>query len=296
MPASSLKARRVSVLGLGLMGSALAGALLRENSDVTVWNRSAEKAGSLVAKGARLASSAEEALEAGDIVILCVTNHIVTMDILGRLKKADYGPDRALVQLSTMTPQESAALAAWSKDRGLEYLEGSIVGVPENVADKDANIVCSGPKATFDRCEPLLRRFGPALHLSEEFGAAVSFDRVYYAFAYGSLLSFIQAAALCQAKGFSLDVLTQIILSRWNKTADRYREMGDKIAKGDHGVSQARIAIWAGGYEQTLALCRETGVGDALPSAIMDTLQQAIAAGYGDEELTAVAKVLQPNR
>ena len=296
MATPSLKAPRVSVLGLGLMGSALAGALLREGWDVTVWNRSLEKAEPLVAKGATLARTAEEALEAGKIVILCVTNHLVTMDILGRLRKAGYGPDRTLVQLTTMTPQESAALSAWCGDRGLAYLEGSIVGVPENIADKGANLVCSGPKAVFDRCTPILEAVGRPQYLSGEIGAAVSFDRVYYAFAYGALLSFVQAATLCQAKGFSLEVLTQIILSRWGKVAERYQEMGEKIAKGDHGVAQARIAIWAGGYEETLALCRETGVDDALPSAIMGSLQRAIAAGYGDEELTAVAKVLQPSR
>jgi 3-hydroxyisobutyrate dehydrogenase-like beta-hydroxyacid dehydrogenase len=278
------------------MGSALAEALLREGWDVTVWNRSPGKAEPLIEKGAGAASTAEEALEASDVVLLCVTNHLVTMDILGRLKKAGYGPNRTLVQLTTMTPKESEGLAAWSEDRGLEYLEGSIVGVPENVKEQGANIVCSGPTSVFDRCKPLLQAFGPALHLSEEIGAAVSFDRVYYAFGYGALLSFIQAAALCQAKGFSQDVLTQIILSRWNRVGERYREMGEKIAKGDHSVSQARIAIWAGGFEQTLALCRELGVEDALPSAIMGNLQRAIDAGYADEELTAVAKVLLPNR
>lgn len=292
---SSLKARRVCVLGLGLMGSALAEALLREGHEVTVWNRTAEKAAPLTSLGAALASSAEEALEGSEVTFVCVTSHAVTMDILGRLRKASYGPGRTLIQLTTMTAPESQALAEWAAAKGLAYLEGSIVGVPENVRAKTATIILSGPKASFEACKALSEAFGPSPLLSEEIGAAVTFDRVYYAFTYGALQSFLLGAALCQAKGFAPEVYIDTVLSRWSVVSDRFRAMGLKAAEGDHRATQASLAIWAGGYEGTLALCEETGVDATLSHAVTKNFERAIAAGYGGEELTALVKVFLPD-
>ena len=65
----------VTVIGLGNMGSALARALLENGRTVTVWNRSPEKAASLVEMGAVLAPHINAALTASPIILICVTNY-----------------------------------------------------------------------------------------------------------------------------------------------------------------------------------------------------------------------------
>ena len=79
---STEKGSSVSVLGLGLMGSALAEALLNAGHGVTVWNRTPGKAGSLTEKGANAAASAAEAFDASDVILVCVTNHAAVMEIV----------------------------------------------------------------------------------------------------------------------------------------------------------------------------------------------------------------------
>jgi 3-hydroxyisobutyrate dehydrogenase-like beta-hydroxyacid dehydrogenase len=64
----------VTVIGLALMGQALAGAFLRDGYPTTVWNRTAAKAGQLVAHGARLAGSAGGAVAASPLVVVCVSD------------------------------------------------------------------------------------------------------------------------------------------------------------------------------------------------------------------------------
>ena len=103
--------RRVSVIGLGRMGAALAEALLNADHEVTVWNRTAGKAEPLTAKGARATASAAEALTASEVTIVCLTNHAATMEALNGVTALD---GRTLVQLSTMTPEESRELALWA--------------------------------------------------------------------------------------------------------------------------------------------------------------------------------------
>ena len=77
--------RNVSVLGLGLMGSALAEALLNAGHDVTVWNRTRARVGPLTEKGAHDAASAAEAIDASHVTLVCVTNHAAAMEILGTI-------------------------------------------------------------------------------------------------------------------------------------------------------------------------------------------------------------------
>src|SRR5690606_37575949 len=75
----------VTVLGLGLMGRALAGAFLRDGHPTTVWNRTVEKAGDLVGQGARLAASPGEAVAAAPLTVICVSDHDAVLGLLDRL-------------------------------------------------------------------------------------------------------------------------------------------------------------------------------------------------------------------
>lgn len=73
--------QRISVIGLGLMGSALATTLLEDHYKVTVWNRTASKAEPLVEAGATLAVSVNEAIDGSEIVIVCLSDYDATNQI-----------------------------------------------------------------------------------------------------------------------------------------------------------------------------------------------------------------------
>jgi hypothetical protein len=68
------------------------------------------------------------------------------------------------------------------------------------------------------------------------------------------------------------------------------------IAKRNHKGDQASLQVWADGYIKSLALCRDLGVDDTLPSALMKNFDKAINVGYADHEITAIFEVLVPNR
>ncbi|MEV4896471.1 NAD(P)-binding domain-containing protein, partial [Nonomuraea sp. NPDC055795] len=97
----------VTVLGLGLMGEALARAFLRAGHPTTVWNRSPGKADRLVAEGARLAGSAAEAVAASPLVVVCLTGYDAVHDLFGPLEKILDGrvlvnPTRFLLALGDL--------------------------------------------------------------------------------------------------------------------------------------------------------------------------------------------------
>src|SRR5689334_11460106 len=104
----------VTVIGLGNMGFALARALLEKGRTVTIWNRSPEKAVSLVEKGAVLAPSAAVAVTASPIILICVTNYAAANHILGEV--ATNLSSKLLVQFTTGSPQEARASETWAHD------------------------------------------------------------------------------------------------------------------------------------------------------------------------------------
>ena len=105
------ESRNVAVIGLGLMGSALAENFLKADHAVTVWNRSLAKTEPFAAKGARVATSPSDAILASDVAVVCVPDHATTLALLEDLESPVEG--KTLVQVSTMTSQESNELAIW---------------------------------------------------------------------------------------------------------------------------------------------------------------------------------------
>lgn len=284
------KTRPVSVLGLGLMGSALAEALLAAGHAVTVWNRTPAKTAPLVAKGARAAGSAAEAIVAGEVALVCVTNCAAAIEILDAVPAG--GPAAPVVLLSAMGEDDAPGLARATARIGADCLAGSILGVPDNVRAGTATILASGPRAVFEACAEVLGRFGGASHLGADLGAAGSFDKVFFAYAYGLHAAFFQAAAMAHAKGLALEALFDTVQARTPVMLGQLQALGGKIAARDHTATMGALTVWAEPFEATLAMCRALGIGDAVPAAIMANFRRAMAAGRGDQDLSAIFETL----
>ena len=285
----------VSIIGLGNMGSALAEALLVAGFAVTVWNRTVSKAERMVEQGAILADSPAEAAQNSENTIVCVSDHAAFVGVVHNDDIATALTGKRLIQLGVVTAEQARQTGAWAQANNIGYLEGSILGVPSSVKNATATLVCSGPRAHFEATRGPLSVFGNSQLVSETIGSAYEFDKVYYSFAYASMLGFIQGAALAQASGFSIDSYTSIVAERIPSTTENLKIFGARIAERNHDVHQASIEVWADAYAKSLEHCRTLEVDDTLPAALMKNFDKAITAGYGDKEITAIFEVLLVN-
>ncbi|WP_220347785.1 NAD(P)-binding domain-containing protein [Alkalilimnicola ehrlichii] len=139
----------VTVIGLGEMGSALAGALVRSGLRVTVWNRTPDKAAALVQNGAEQAVTAAAAIAASPLTIVCVSHYAATREILSSdaVRRALDG--RTLVQLSTGTPKEARDLSAWVRQQGAAYLDGAILAWPSQIGGPKRQFCIRGRRRAF---------------------------------------------------------------------------------------------------------------------------------------------------
>jgi 3-hydroxyisobutyrate dehydrogenase-like beta-hydroxyacid dehydrogenase len=286
----------VSVIGIGNMGSALAEALLEAGFAVTVWNRTVSKAERIVTQGAVLADSPAAAALASENTIVCVTDHEAIVSDIHNDAVAASLEGKCLIQLGVVTAEQARQTGDWADTRHIGYLEGSILGIPDNVKNATATLVCSGPQTLFDDLQEPLSAFGNSQLVSESIGSAYGFDKVYYSFAYATMLGFIQGAAMAEASGFSIDAYTSIVAERIPTVTENLTHFGERMASHNHNDDQASLEVWADAYSKSVDLCRALKVDDSLPTALMQNFDKAINGGYGDEGITAIIEVLLPQR
>ena len=125
----------ITVIGLGLMGSALARAIQLAGHGLTVWNRSPAKTRPFVDNGVAAAPHIGSAISASPVILICVDNYAVTNSVLRSNNIEPLLAGRTVVQLSTGTPKEAREASEWMAARGVAYLDGAILAGPNQIGN-----------------------------------------------------------------------------------------------------------------------------------------------------------------
>lgn len=283
-----------SVIGLGAMGSALARALVGSGHRITVWNRTTEKASSLVSDGAVMASSAALAVAASPVVIVCVDNYDVTRTILGADEVAAGLAGKVLVQLSTGSPQQARDSEAWARERGVEYLDGAIMAFPNQIATPDATILVSGAESAFRRSEPLLKTLAENLSfVGEKVGAASALDCALLSFFVGALLGSLHGARICEAEGLRVDEFGSFLAAVAPVVAGDVKHLAETIQTGRYENPQAALKTWAAAVGLILQQARDAQINSEFPTFASALFRKGITAGFELEEVASLIKVLR---
>lgn len=168
--------KRVTVVGLGLLGSAMAQAFLDSDYQLTVWNRSPERNAAFDG-AARIASSVAGACEASDVIIVCLIDPAACESALRNPETEAAIEGKLLVQLTTSTPADARREAEWANRCGAKYLGGAILASPATVGTDRAKAFYSGPEHTFDRYRSWLQVLAPnSVYCGEDIGRAQTMD------------------------------------------------------------------------------------------------------------------------
>ncbi|MGA5143079.1 NAD(P)-dependent oxidoreductase [Streptomyces azureus] len=275
----------VTVLGLGLMGGALAGAFLRGGHPTTVWNRTTAKADDLVARGATLAESPSAALAAAPLVVVCVSDYDAVADVLD-------GPldGRVVVNLTSGTPSRARALAEEVARRGGGYLDGGIMAVPETVGTSDAVLAYSGPRPLYDAHESALASLGTGLHLGDDPGLSATHEMATLVLMWGMLDGFLNGAAILGTAGVSATAYLPLAqraidtVAGWLPGYARQADHGTYPA--DDGTIDTHLAAMAHVVEESESL----GVNAELPRLVKALAERAAAAGHGASGYAALVE------
>lgn len=272
----------VTVIGLGLMGQALAGAFLKAGHPTTVWNRTAAKADRLVAGGARLAPTVGDALEAGPLTVVCLTDYGAVHELLG-----PYGAEAGGTTLLNLTSGSSAQAretARWAEQRGARYLDGAIMAVPPAIGTDEAVILCSGPQADAETHRSALDSLGTVTYLGTDHGLASLYDVAGLAMMWGVLNAWLQGTALLRTAG--VDAVTYAPFARQIAAgvAEWLPGYARQVDSGSFPAEVSALETDARAMAHLIEESEAVGVNAELPMLFKAMADRSIAAGHGGEQ------------
>jgi len=286
--------KNATVIGLGQMGTTLAQLLLDAGYQVTVWNRTAAKAGVLLSKGALLAPTPLAAVQASDLLVVCVSDYAASQAILGAPEVGAALSGKLLIQLTTGSPSEARLGEAWAHEHGGTYIDGAIQAAPSQMGRADTPILLSGAQAAYRQHESLLRVFGGGLsYLGEDPGAAAAMDMATLSYIYGATIGFFHGARIAEAEGFPVDEFGRLVAGIGPTFADFLKGEGEVIHSGDFRVSESPLSISVEATARIARAARESGINDEFPRFAADLFRRAADAGYETEEVAAMIKLLR---
>ncbi|MFI0933131.1 NAD(P)-dependent oxidoreductase [Streptomyces sp. NPDC021019] len=282
-----------TVIGLGPMGLALAGALLKNGHPTTVWNRTPEKARDLVARGARLAASVADAVAAGPLTVVCLKDYATLYEVLDPAGDAAAG--RTLVNLNSGTPNEAHAAASWAAERGVTYLDGAVMVPPPLVGDPGSVFLFSGPREVFDAHRATLASLGAPRYLGSDPGLAVLHNAALLGLMYATMNGFLHATALVGSAGVRAAEFADLAVNWFLPTVvdATLVEQAPDLDAGHYPGDLGTMHMNLNALEHIALTCEEQGVHAGQPRLMREIAAQAIEDGHGGSNYLAVFEVFK---
>jgi 3-hydroxyisobutyrate dehydrogenase len=282
---------KISVLGLGAMGSRMAANLIKAGYQVTVWNRNPSAVQALVAAGALAAPTPKEAARDADFVIAMVRGNEASRQVwldsdTGAL--AGMSSHAIAIESSTLTAQWIRELAARLDERAVSLLDAPVVGSTPQAEAAQLIYFVGGDAGTLARSEDVLKAMGSSIHHVGPTGSGTAAK-----LATNTLL------------GIQVTVLAELIGMLKRSGADVGRVLEAVAATPAWSAVAGRVSglMLAGNFapqfpvdliEKDFGYTLQTAGSDsAAPTiaAARGVFREAIKRGFGEENMTAVAKL-----
>ena len=282
----------VGVVGVGLLGTAVAGRLLKAGHRVVGFDTAPDRVRALLGMGGEAAASARAvALASEAVCTLLPTLPSVEAAVLGPDGVAAAGkPGQVLIQMSTISPALTARLAAESRARGLDFLDCPVSGTSGVVARGEGVLFVGGERRVFERWRPLLESMLPRAIYIGAAGQAMVLKLVANLLV--ALHSVAAAEALHLARRAGLDPAVALEVLAGSAAGSRMLELrGPLMVRGEY-PAQMKLDL----FMKDLHLIQDAAAaaGAALP--LTDTAERLYAAaagtGHGGEDLAVVLTAL----
>ncbi|MFF9206246.1 NAD(P)-dependent oxidoreductase [Streptomyces sp. NPDC014986] len=273
----------LTLLGTGAMGTALARAWLAAGHPVTVWNRTPGRTAALAAEGATVAASAAGAVAANRLVIACLLDDA---SVGTALEDADLA-GRDLVNLTTGTPAEGRARAAWATSRGARFLDGGIMAVPPMIGHPESGgyVFYSGSGELFEEHRDTLAVPAGTRYVGADPGFAALHDVALLSAMGGLFAGVTHAFALVRGEDIAPGDFAPLLASWLTAMTLSVHRTAEQLESGDYTTGVvSNLAMQAAGNATLLRTAEEQGVSTELLRPYMELMTRHVADGHGDED------------
>ncbi len=276
---------RVGVVGLGLMGTAIAQRLIESHLRPYVWNRTPEKASDLITHGAVWSECPPCDC---DVVIISLYSSDVVNEVLQKWQHS-FRPGLIVIDTTTGRPEDSERFAQWLHEKGAVYLDAPISGSSEQTRRGEATVIVSGNEGAFKSLTSIWPVLGRNFFFAGRSGNAARMKLV------SNLVLGLNRAALAEglalAEGMGVSSSSALEILRGSPAYSRQMDTkGQKMIQRDYSV-QAKLSQHLKDVRLMLEAAEKLALNLPLTSTHMQLLQQAEALGYGNVDNSAICEV-----
>jgi len=285
---------RVAFLGLGIMGHPMAASLRRAGHELTVFNRTRERAEAFAAEhGATVAATPAAAAAGADAVLTMVVDGAQVRALLLGADGVAAGaaPGTLCIDTSTIAPAEAREIGAALAERRLRFVDAPVTGSSPRARDATLTIMAGGTSEDVVRARPLLEAMGSLVLHVGELGQGQMLKLINNAVAASHATVLAQALVAARATGVDLDALVQVMRAGSGGSAMLDLKAGPMLEhdwstlfKTEHMLKDLRLCLDA---------AQEAGVPFPAAAATRDALVAAVGRGHGDDDFASVLEVYE---
>lgn len=275
----------VAVVGLGGMGSRIAGKLLDAGHDLVVWNRTPGKAEELVARGAARAESPADAARKAEAVVTMVSDPAALRAVVEGAEGIAAGADASVtvIEMSTVGPAAVAELESLLPP-GTGLLDAPVLGSLSEVEAGTLAVFVGGPDELVERWMPLFSALGSPIHVGP-LGSGAAAKLVANTTLFGTLSLLGEALALAEGLGLSWGAAFEVLAK--TPLAAQAERRRPALEAGDFPL---RFALSLALKDASLIVeaAEAAGVELRLVEAARSWVAEAEEAGWGDGDYSAL--------
>lgn len=284
---------KIAVLGLGLMGAAIAQRLRRQGLDVIGWNRTLHKARSLSDQGVATVTTAAEAIGRAQVVVLLLSDAAAIAETLFSPGTRERLAGRCVLQMGTIAPSESRDIAVEVVAAGGEYMEAPVLGSLPEARDGRLIVMAGGEETLFEHCLPVLEALSREPRLIGIVGQGAALKLAMNQLIAGLTATFSLSLGLVRSQGIEVEQFMALLRSS-ALYAPTFDKKLDKYLTHEYGKANFPLKH----LFKDVRLFRRVAEGAGLDAALVDPIEhaflRALEKGYADQDYSALYEVLVP--
>jgi 3-hydroxyisobutyrate dehydrogenase-like beta-hydroxyacid dehydrogenase len=284
---------KITLLGLGLMGQPIALRLVHCGHDVVAWNRSPEPLAKAAEAGLNTESDLVQAVTHGELSILTLSDATAIDQVLSSPGVDSLLSERTLLQMGTIAPGESRALAQRVNESGGEYLEAPVLGSIPEARSGQLIVMAAGAEPVYQHCLLMLRCLGKEVERVGPVGQAAAMKLALNQLIASLTAGFALSLGLIRAEGVEVEQFMRLL-----RQSALYAPTFDKKLQKyiDHDYSNPNFPLKHLIKDMDLfkRVAEESGINALIAEAMLSVFVQGQQAGYGEEDYSSLYEAINP--
>ena len=284
---------KVGIIGLGMLGNAVALHLLDSGFEVTVYNRTQEKTTQAKEKGAKVATSPKEIAENSELIITIVKDANAVKEISFEKDGIIEGSHEKLIvaDMSTIDPSESKNIAKKFQEYNIHKLDIPVMGGPNVAITGDLVMMASGNKESFDHCKNVFEKIANKVFFLGESGVAHSVKLAMNLQITMLALALTEGITLVKKANVDPKIFLEILNSTYFKTGMSEKK-AYKMINGKYDATFTLVNLKKDINTMTSA-AKSLGIELPMIKKAEEVYENAVKEGFGEIDYTGIIEYIK---